>query len=247
MESVREPESLTSDEIESIEKQSLRVLFTAATDFGFDAWEIFHQSNDDPKDVAEDVTREMLDRLGGYSVLQRIFGDVDYRKARYVILPDFAVRQALFVDSKAEKDRPNSATLQMSQLSLRVRQNRAGTDVDVPGKIGVYENYDGRPYLSTILLTHYYYEGSGIRSGRDVPPYYLKKLTVAAIPNGVLQDRYNPDPINTIWRAGRDAPSRGEEFRVRLSFPKLKEKMHWRVQTVEFDRRARIASATWSE
>lgn len=154
---MREPENLELDEIESIEKLSLRALVTAAIDFGFDAWEVFHQSSDDPKDVAEDVTREMLDRLGGYGVSQRVFGNVDYRKARYVILPEFAVRQALFVDSKAEKSSTN-ATLQMSQLSMRVRQHRGGQNVDVPGRIAVHETYDQQSYLSTILLAHYHYE-----------------------------------------------------------------------------------------
>src|SRR3972149_4087952 len=122
---MREPDSLSLDEIEDIEKVSLRALFAAAKDFGFDAWDVFNQSNDDPKDVAEDVTREMLDRFGGFGLSQRIFGNVDYRKARYVVLPGYSVRQALFVDSKADKE-SSTATLQMSQLSMRVRQHRSG-------------------------------------------------------------------------------------------------------------------------
>ena len=91
---MRGPAQLTLGEIENIEKLSLRALFLAFCDFGFDAWEVFHQSSDDPKDIAEDATREIMDRLGGYGVSQRIYGNVDYRKARYVVLPDFAVRQA---------------------------------------------------------------------------------------------------------------------------------------------------------
>lgn len=240
---MREPGNLDLDEIESIEKLSLRALFTAATDFGFDAWEVFHQSNDDPKDVAEDVTREMLDRLGGYGVSQRVFGNVDYRKARYVILPEFAVRQALFVDSKAEKSSTN-ATLQMSQLSMRVRQHRDGQNVDVPGKIAVHETYDQQFYLSTILLAHYHYEAHAIGTGKDVPPYRLLKLTLVAIPSGRLQDRYNPDHVETIWMAGRNAPSRGEDFRVRLSFSALGEKARWRVQTIEYDTNNKCILAT---
>lgn len=112
----KRPKQLRPDEIEAIERASLRSLWLAARDFSLDAWEYFRQSQDDPKDIAEDITREMLDRLGGFQIQQRIFGNVDYRKARYVIHPDLAVRQALFVDSKAEKSR-NSATLQMSQTS----------------------------------------------------------------------------------------------------------------------------------
>ena len=123
MQHLRDPNNLTPEEIEAIEKQSLRSLYTAAFDFGFDAFDIFAQSSDDPKDIAEDITREMLDRLGGYQLQQRILGNVDYRKARYIILSEFSVRQALFVDSKAEKS-SNSATMQMFTIGI-VRSSSA--------------------------------------------------------------------------------------------------------------------------
>lgn len=231
---MREPSSLTPDEIEAIEKLSLRALFIAVREFGSDAWDFFHQSSDDPKDVAEDTTREMLDRLGGYGIPQRIYGNVDYRKARFVMLPELATRQALFVDSKAEKQ-SNTATLQMSQLSMRVRQYRGGEIVDEAGKIGVEKDYNGCFYLSTILLVHYHYLSERYGSGKDVPPYVLKQVTLAAIPSGKLQDQYNPDHSDTIWSAGRNAPTRGEDFRVRLNFRALKNKKSWRVQSFTYD------------
>ncbi len=93
--------SLTYDQIEDIEKLTLRWIFQAIFDFGIEAYDIFRLSPDDVKDVAEDITRELLDRLPGYNIQQRIFGTVDYKRARYIILPDQLVRQALFVDSKA--------------------------------------------------------------------------------------------------------------------------------------------------
>jgi hypothetical protein len=55
---------------------------------------------------------------------------------------------------------------------------------------------------------------------------------VAAVPNGLLQERYNPSPKDTIWLAGRNAPTLGEAFRVRLSFSRLKAKAGWRVQKI---------------
>jgi hypothetical protein len=137
MDHLRDPAALELDEIERIEKQSLRWLFQAAIDFGFDAWEIFYQSPDDVQDVAEDITREMLDRLGGYQIHRRILGNVDYRKARYVILPEFAIRQGLFVDSKAEKT-SRTARLQMSQISMEVRQRRGGVELVVEGRLPVF-------------------------------------------------------------------------------------------------------------
>ncbi|MDQ3563724.1 MAG: SfiI family type II restriction endonuclease [Pseudomonadota bacterium] len=64
------------------------------------------------------------------------------------------------------------------------------------------------------------------------------------MPNGRLQDRYNPDHVETIWMAGRNAPSRGEDFRVRLSFSALGEKARWRVQTIEYDTNNKCILAT---
>jgi hypothetical protein len=238
-EHLRDPHDLEPTEIEDIEKQSLRSLYTAAFDFGFDAFDIFYQSSDEPRDIAEDITREMLDRLGGYQVQQRVLGNVDYRKARYVILPDFAVRQALFVDSKAEKS-CNSATMQMSQLSLAVRQVRGGEPVEYRGHLPPVSFHGGLPFLSTTLLAHYNYEEQDDK-------YLLKHLTLSVVPNGILQNNYNPNEHDTIWIAGRNAPTLGEDFRVRLSFKKLKLKAMWRVQRIEYIPEKPAIRTDWNE
>jgi hypothetical protein len=238
--------NLELNEIERIEKLSLRALHTAFMEFGFDAWEYFRQSTDDPKDIAEDLTREILDRFGGYQIEQRIFGNVDYRKARFAILPELSQRQALYVDSKAEKSK-NSATLQMSQLSMSVRQVRGGDSMDFWGIIKPIEYFNNHSYLTTTLLAHYYYKSSESGSGRDIPPYHLYLVTLAAIPNGMLQDRYNPDQFDTIWIAGRNAPTRGEAFRVRLSFNRLYQKAAWRVQIINYNANNNTLSGEWRE
>ena len=102
--SEKEPINLSPDEIEEIEELTLRWIFQAVLDFGMESHEIFFNSPDSVKDIAEDVTRELLDRLSGFNVQQRIYGNVDYKRARYIILPEKTVRQALFIDSKAEKE-----------------------------------------------------------------------------------------------------------------------------------------------
>ncbi|MFZ5863510.1 MAG: SfiI family type II restriction endonuclease [Nitrospirota bacterium] len=241
----RRPRDLDVDEIESVERCALQALWIATRDFAQDTWGFFLQSIDDPKDIAEDITREMLDRLGGYGIPQRIYGNVDYRKARYVIIPHLAVRQALFVDSKAEKN-AGSATLQMSQLSMAVRQVRGGGSTDLRGDLQPVQSYGDQEYLATTLLAHYNYVASPGNDGRDRPPYRLSRVTLAAIPNGLLQERYNPDDQDTIWIAGRNAPSRGENFRVRLSFNRLQQKAPWRVQTADFDDNGRL-TMTWRD
>lgn len=237
----KEPDTLGAEEIESIEKQSLRSLFLAAKDFGFDAFDIFAQSSDDQKDIAEDITREMLERLGGYRVEKRILGNVDYRKARYVVLSEYATRQALFVDSKAEKT-ASSATLQMSQLSIGVYQLRGGIEIAEKGAIRPVSVHGGLSFISTTLLAHYYYEQPSLHK-----PNRLIQLTLAAIPNGRLQKKYNPSSDDSIWIVGRNAPTRGEDFRVRLSFNRLSMKTAWRVQRLTYDPVKRSVLGEWSE
>ena len=216
--------TLSDQQIEDVEKLTVRWLFQAVRDFGMEAFEVFRLSPDDVKDVAEDVTREILDRLPGYNVPQRIYGTVDYKKARYIILPERMVRQALFVDSKAEKESGN-ATLQMSQTSLRIRQCRSGQQVDQPGLLPKVSIYGGKQYLTTTAFLHFTYEDVG-------KEHRLSCCTICGLPNGRLQDRYNPSAKDTIWMAGRNAPSLGEDFRARISYKRLKAKAAWRVQRI---------------
>lgn len=223
------PEDLKKDldRLEEIEKATLRLVTQAIFDYRETAFEIFREEGDLVSDIGEDITREALDRLGMPRIDQRLFGKVDYKRACYLFHPDYAIKQALFVDSKAEKvGGQGTATLQTSQLSMVVKQIRSGKQVNVPGKIPVVITLRGESYLTTTLFVKYNYDEDA--NGTHI----LKSVTVAAMPNGMLQDRYNPTPDDTIWIAGRNAPSLGEEFRVRLSFSRLKQKAKWRVQTI---------------
>jgi Type II restriction enzyme SfiI len=233
----KDPDSLSLEEIENIEKLTLRWIFQAVNDFGMEAFEIFLKSPDSVKDIAEDITRELLDRLSGFNVQQRIYGTVDYKKARYVILPEQTVRQALFIDSKAEKEN-RSATIQMSQTSLWIKQNRSGKNISEKGFLPEISKYSGKNYLTTTCLIHFMYD--------DVEEIHqLKEVTMAVIPNGKLQEIYNPSTDENIWLAGRNAPTLGEDFRVRVSFSKLKEKASWRVQTLIYDQENRECRGSW--
>jgi hypothetical protein len=229
---------LTPERIEDIEKLTLRWLFQATLDFGFDAYDIFFQSPDDVKDVAEDIVEELLTRLPGYNLPQRILGTVDYKKARYIILPEMMIRQALFVDSKAEKE-DRTATLQMSQTSMIVRQKRSGVDVVEQGTLPKISRYAARQYLTTTAFVHFLYKDDAENF------HHLKKATICCIPNGLLQDLYNPDSDSTIWLAGRNAPTLGEVFRVRLSFALLKRARPWRVQHIYYDEAAETCTGNW--
>lgn len=233
------PSSLPNDKIEEIEKLTLRWLFHALQDFGKEAFNIFELSPDEVQDIAEDITREVLDRLPGYNLQERVYGNVDYKRARYIILPDFAVRQALFVDSKAEKSN-SSATIQMSQTSMEVRQVRAGQHVNAQGFLNPILSHDGKEYLTTTAIIHYKYADVGAT-------HKLREATIACIPNGKLQNAYNPTVHDGIWNVGRNAPTLNEDFRVRLSFHKLKSKKRWRVQQLSYDPNSGICVGQWEE
>lgn len=248
-----DPRSLTQDHqrLEEIEKASRRLVTQAILDFRETAAEIFAKEPDLVQDFGEDITREALDRMGVSRIDQRLFGKIDYKRARYLFHPEYAVRQALLVDSKAEKVAgASTATLQTAQTSLRIRHIRANTAVDEEGKLPSVLDTPQGPFLTTTIFVKYNYrvvdlvsgaadEGVEVedeeerQEGADSGSNQLVDITVAALPNGFLQDIYNPTATDTIWRPGRNSPMRGEPFRVRLVFDLLKAKASWRVQKIQ--------------
>lgn len=236
-----DPNELEPEKIEQIEKASTRLVTQALYEFRDTAAEIFSKEKDLAQDIAEDITREALDRLGVSRMDIRLFGKIDYKRARYIFHPEYAVRQALFVDSKAEKEHGTS-TLQTTQTSMRIRHVRAKTEMDVAGELPTVVESEKGNLLTTTIFVKYEYE--------DEPAAKLVEITVAALPNGMLQAQYNPTAANTIWRTGRNAPSRGEPFRARLVFDALKGKKRWRVQCIPMPPNAPISTASsfpWDE
>ena len=219
------------DLLESIEKATLRLVVQGVFSYAGEAVDIFSNERDDVQDIAEDITREALDRIGTSIIPMRLFGNIDYKRARYLFSPDFALRQALFVDSKAEKvSGAGTVTIQTSQTSMRIRQFRAGRPTDVPGGVPlIYYDRDGVAYLTTTVFVKYNYQE--IADGGN----QLQFVSVSCLPNGMLQDGYNPDAHTTFWLAGRNAPSRGEEFRVRIGLARLKALANWRVQYIRLN------------
>ena len=159
---------------------------------------------------------------------ERLYGKVDIKKAIYVFLPE-AHPVALMLDAKAEKgDGDRTATIQMSQTSMRVRMHRGGQAIDEAGKLPpIIQRSNQEFYVVTVIAKFAY--------GETETGHYLQRIIAACIPNGQLQEFYNPTSENTIWLAGRDAPTRGEDFRVRLSYARLREKAAWRVQEIFFE------------
>ena len=215
------------DRLEEIEKASTRFVSQAIDLFRQQAASIFAEEVDLQADIGEDITTEALDSLGMSRMAQRVFGKMDYKRARFIFEPDYAVRQVLLVDSKAEKS-GGSARVQTSQTSMRIRQVRQGASLDVPGTVPTVALLGGVGFITTTIFVKYVYQNEGPRNS-------LKQITVACCPNGFLQETYNPTAADTIWTGGPNAPSRGEAFRTRLSFSRLKRKRNWRVQSIAIE------------
>ena len=66
------------DLLEAIEKATLRLVVQGIYSFAAEAADIFRNERDDVQDIAEDITREAVDRLGTSAIPVRLFGTIDY-------------------------------------------------------------------------------------------------------------------------------------------------------------------------
>lgn len=232
---------MTLDELEHLERTVLEQVVQAITDYREQILTIFCEETDLPQDIAEDVTREALEAMGVSSISERLYGKVDYKKAMYAFLPR-PQPVALMLDAKAEKSNGDrTATIQMSQTSITVRMRRAGWAVKEPGRLDQIIQRSGRELRVVTIVAKYAYTEDGESRKLD-------RIIVSCIPNGALQKRYNPTVDNSIWLAGRNAPSLGEDFRVRLSYQKLQEKAPWRVREIDLtDGQARLSEGEHPE
>ena len=121
---------------------------------------------------------------------------------------------------------------------MTIRQCRASEPLEVEGELPRIYDRAGVPLLTTTIFVKYNYVE------RPGPRYELISISLTCLPNGMLQERYNPSPDDGIWNAGPNAPSRGEKFRTRINVSKLKQKARWRVQTVLI---APVPTFTWDE
>ncbi len=160
---------------------------------------IFADEADLVQDIGEDITREALDRLGTSVIPIRLFGKMDCKRARYLFHPEYSLRQALFVDSKAEDIAgAGTATIQTAQTSMAIRrQRRSGAEVAEQGTLPTVIQAQGQSLLTTTIFVKYNYRA--VPSARNE----LVNITVLALPTGLLQERYNPDAARTFWMAGR--------------------------------------------
>jgi len=173
--------------------------------------------------LGEDLTRMAMDSLGFARVPgARLFGAIDYKAARLLTHSDFSIDQALFVDSKAEKNAYSNCRIQITQTSMTVRQVRQQEHINKPGLIDKIWVTPTNRFLSTTVFVKYHYKTDPIPE--------LSQVTIVCLPHGFLQQRYNPSVYDTIFSVGPDSPKLKEKFRTRIHFESLENKAPWRVQ-----------------
>lgn len=212
------------DDLERLEEVTLSMVVQAIIDYKDRAVTIFKEETDKAQDIAEDVTREALDEMHIPKINLRLYGKADVKKAIYVFLPK-AIPVALMLDTKTEKSDENTATIQMSQTSMCVRMKHADRILNEQGKLETVIKREKKTLQTVTIIVKYLYT-------EQVLGYRLNKIIVACIPNGQLQEKYSPDAEHTIWRTGRNAPTLGEDFRVRVKFNELKKHADWRVHDI---------------
>ena len=230
---LRNPEKL-----EEVERTAFRLVEQAIRDYLLQAVVIFREEQDKVDDIAEDVTREAMDSLGMATIQTRLFGKVDYKRAGYVFMPEQTAEVALLVDSKAEKGDDHTATIQTSQTSMQIRMmTTKGDVVREDGKLPKLMESKGRKLLTVTIIVKYAYRSDVSEQEGESPARRLEHVTLMCLPNGALQDRYNPSAetaaADSFWRVGRHASSRGEEFRVRININALAASAGWRVVRIQ--------------
>ena len=198
-----DPHSLTTNlgRIEEIENASLRLVVQAIHDFRQTAAEIFTSEIDKAQDKAEDITREALDVMGVSRIPTRLFGKIDYKRSRYVFHPEYALKQALLVDSKAEKGGV-VARIQVAQTSMRIMYVSRGIPTNEQGTLPTILTASGEHFLTTTIFVKYDYQEVTEERHEQL------RIIVAALPNGLLQVRCDriphskwcpPATFNAAW------------------------------------------------
>lgn len=237
------PESL-SDKQDAVEKIEQRTIQTLSTEFEKIVGEVdtaFNKAGEIyPHEVISGTSqseKKATENIAEYATdlalmtadvgIKRslISGRIDHQAIRHPWVPDGGVsrvRQALFIDSKTEKD-DTYISMQNSQTSLDIRYSTSDKIYDLEGGMQkVVETTDGPALPSTIFIKYNYLGDKG-----DLDTLSLNKILLVCVPHGYLQSKYNPDEDNAIWRGGRE-----KSGRVRASISDIEGIADWRVQRV---------------
>lgn len=232
-------QSATLDEIEQLEKQTLRMIVQALQEYSPEARSIFENtaapSDNEVIVLAEDLVQYALEVAECYPINKRFAGFIDYKRVRWMPTSFGLFPQVLLVDAKASTEN-NRTTLQQSQLPLDADFESNGIPVKMQAGVPphmVLLSADGQelPAITTSCFIHFVYEKL-VSSG--APYRRLKSIFALLIPHQKLKPRYNPDAAHTFFGQGKHSPARGEDPRIRVYFSRLLKMCPWRLQELAY-------------
>lgn len=231
---------LLDDGIETLEKQTLRMIVQALQQYSREAKEIFDTtkapSGTEVIVLAEDLVQYALEVAEVYPINKRFAGFIDYKRVRWLPSADGLFPQVLLVDAKASTEN-NRDTLQASQLPMDASFTASSgqeyfLQAGVPPHLEIEAaSGDTLVAVTTSIFVHFYYEN--LRS-EEAPYRRLRDIYALCIPHNRLKSRYNPDPSTGFFGQGKHSPARGEEPRIRVYFNRLRASCPWRLQQLSY-------------
>jgi hypothetical protein len=233
---------LTDDQLEDLEKQTLRMIVQAVQEYSKEAREIFQDTKADRKSevivLAEDLVQYALEVAECYPINKRFAGFIDYKRIRWLPTPYGLFPQVLLVDAKASTEN-NRETLQQSQLPMAAEfpsAKQAGKVVAMSPGVPFHQELESRSgnkllAVTTSAFIHFYY--SDLKS-KSAPFRTLHAIYILLLPHGRLKGRYNPNHTRTFFGEGKHSPKREEEPRIRVYFNRLRKMCPWRLQELRY-------------
>ncbi len=231
--------NLSDDEIEAVEKQTLRVIVQALQEYSREAKEIFDNTQAPSQTevivLAEDLVQYALEVAEVYPINKRFAGFIDYKRVRWLPTPFGLLPQVFLVDAKASTEN-NRETLQQSQLPMDAEFESSGKTHSMLAGVPAHMDIVGTGgttlvAITTSMFVHFFYEELGTAK----PPYRnLKGIFALALPHARLKARYNPSAKKTFFGQGKHSPKRKEAPRIRVYFTRLLKMCPWRFQQLHF-------------
>lgn len=244
--------NITNDQIEALEKQTLRAIIQALQEYSREAKQIFESTEAPSRSevivLAEDLVQYALEVAEMYPINKRFAGFIDYKKVRWMPTPFGLIPQVLLVDAKASTEN-NRDTLQQSQLPLDAEFVSNGSPVylkaGVPTHLDI-ESSSATPLkaITSSVFVHFHYQ----EFNTEAPPFReLKSIYALSIPHQRLKERYNPSPEVSFFGQGKHSPKRNEVPRIRVYFSRLKNMCPWRLQQLQFTEDNNYSQPVWRE
>ncbi len=253
---------LTDDQLEGLEKQTLRMIVQAVQEYSKEAREIFQSTPISGKKkqmetelivLAEDLVQYALEVAECYPINKRFAGFIDYKRVRWMPTPHGLIPQALLVDAKASTE-DWRANLQQSQLPMAadftiVRGKRKGQLVHMEPVLPAHlpiTAMSGNDLLAVTTTAFIQFHYKSLTSNSS-PYRTLHAMYILLVPHRKLKPRYNPNATTSFFGEGKHSPSREEEPRIRVYFNRLIAMCPWRVQTLKYTAPGEYTEPLWRD